>query len=67
MSNSFEQLAQDLAAAWRSGGTVALPRAGRGPATRAEAYAIQDRMAELIGGRMEGRRARARGAAVRGP
>src|SRR5262245_27858831 len=48
----FEQLARDLAEAWRSGGTIPLPPAG--PATRQEAYVIQDRMAELIGGDIAG-------------
>jgi 2-keto-4-pentenoate hydratase len=50
----FEQLAQDLAQAWRTGGTTPLPEAGKAPTTRAEAYAIQDRMAELIGGQVVG-------------
>src|SRR5204862_2101619 len=54
MSDKFEQLARDLAEAWRSGGTIPLPRAGEGPATRADAYAIQDRMAELIGVKVAG-------------
>jgi 2-keto-4-pentenoate hydratase len=54
MSSKFEQLACDLAQAWRSGGTIPLPADGQGPATRADAYAIQDRMAELIGGRVAG-------------
>src|SRR5258708_3954400 len=54
MERGFEQLARDLADAWRSGGTVPLPAAGEGPATRSEAYAIQDRMAELIGGAVAG-------------
>ncbi|MDB5516027.1 MAG: putative Hydratase/decarboxylase [Tardiphaga sp.] len=45
----FEQLTRDLAQAWRTGGTTPLPEAGKGPTTRLEAYAIQDRMAELIG------------------
>lgn len=54
MSGKFEQLARDLAEAWRSGDTIPLPPAGQGPATRAEAYAIQDRMAELIGGKVAG-------------
>jgi 2-keto-4-pentenoate hydratase len=49
MTSRWEQLAQDLAQAWTKGGTIPLPAAGQGPATRAEAYAIQDRMAELIG------------------
>ena len=54
MSEKFEQLARDLAEAWRSGGTIPLPPAGQGPATRADAYEIQDRMAELIGGQVAG-------------
>jgi 2-keto-4-pentenoate hydratase len=54
MVQGFEQLARDLAAAWRSGGTIALPAAAAAPATRQEAYAIQDRMAELIGARVAG-------------
>jgi 2-keto-4-pentenoate hydratase len=48
----FERLAHDLAQAWRSGGTIPLPPAG--PATRADAYAIQDRMAALIGAEVAG-------------
>jgi 2-keto-4-pentenoate hydratase len=52
--SKFEQLARALAQAWRSGGTIPLPPAGEGPATRADAYAIQDRMAELIGGEVAG-------------
>jgi 2-keto-4-pentenoate hydratase len=54
MKPGFEQLAHDLAAAWRAGGTIPLPPAGAGPVTRSDAYAIQDRMAELIGGRVAG-------------
>ena len=54
MALGFEQLARDLADAWRSGGTIPLPPAGQGPGTRAEAYGIQDRMAELIGGAVAG-------------
>lgn len=54
MTDRFETLARDLAEAWRTGGTVPLPAAGAGPATRAEAYAIQDRVAELIGGAVAG-------------
>jgi 2-keto-4-pentenoate hydratase len=52
MAQQFEQLARDLADAWRSGGTIPLP--AEAPATRAAAYAIQDRMAELIGGEVAG-------------
>jgi 2-keto-4-pentenoate hydratase len=54
MEQGFERLARDLADAWRRGTTIPLPPAGQGPATRAEAYAIQDRMAELIGGAVAG-------------
>jgi 2-keto-4-pentenoate hydratase len=49
MNEAFEQLARSLADAWRGGGAVPLPPAGAAPASRADAYAIQDRMAELIG------------------
>ena len=54
MARKFETLARDLAEAWRTGSTVPLPAAGLGPTTRAEAYDIQDRMAELIGGQVVG-------------
>jgi 2-keto-4-pentenoate hydratase len=54
VSEKFEQLARDLAEAWKSGSTVPLPPAGQGPASRADAYVIQDRMAELIGGTVAG-------------
>jgi 2-keto-4-pentenoate hydratase len=54
MEQGLEQLARDLADAWRSGGTIPLPPAGQGPTTRAEAYDIQDQMAELIGGEVAG-------------
>jgi 2-keto-4-pentenoate hydratase len=62
MKQSFEQLAQALAAAWRSCGTIALPPAAAAPASREDAFAIQDRMAELIGERCVGWKV---GAAVR--
>src|SRR5258706_2681779 len=54
MVDRFETLANDLAEAWRSGGTVPLPPAAAAPTTRAEAYAIQDRMAALVGGTVAG-------------
>lgn len=54
MSGKWEKLAQDLAAAWKSGGTIPLPAADEAPASRADAYAIQDRMAALIGTRVVG-------------
>lgn len=62
MSEKVERLARDLADAWRQNRTIPLPPAGQAPATRAEAYAVQDRMAELIGGRVAGWKA---GATVR--
>ena len=54
MNPKFEALAVTLADAWRTGGAVPLPAAGDAPATRAEAYEIQDRMAALIGGEVVG-------------
>ncbi|KAB2850454.1 MAG: hypothetical protein F9K44_04800 [Hyphomicrobiaceae bacterium] len=54
MAFRFEKLAASLAAAWKEGSTIPLPQEGEGPRTRAEAYAIQDRVAELIGGRIAG-------------
>ena len=54
MSSKIEQLAKDLAEAWKSGGTTPLPAADKAATSRAEAYAVQDRMAELIGGKVVG-------------
>jgi 2-keto-4-pentenoate hydratase len=54
MSSRIEPLAQSLAGAWRSGGTIPLPASDAAPRSRAEAYAVQDRMAELIGGDVVG-------------
>lgn len=62
MKETFEQLAQSLAEAWRKCGTLPLPSGGAGPASRADAFVIQDRMAELIGDRCVGWKV---GAAVR--
>ncbi len=62
MKESFEQLAQSLAEAWRRCGTLPLPPAGAAPSSRADAFVIQDRMAELIGERCVGWKV---GAAVR--
>ena len=62
MKKEFEQLAQSLAEAWRTRGTIALPPADAAPASREDAFAIQDRMAELIGDRCVGWKV---GAAVR--
>ncbi len=49
MADTFEQLARDLAEAWRTGASIPLPPAEQAPTTRQQAYAVQDRMAELIG------------------
>lgn len=54
MADRWEALAQALATAWKVGGSIPLPAAGDGPASRAEAYVIQDRMAALIGGTVAG-------------
>ncbi len=54
MTEKFEQLAQDLAMAWRTGTLVPLPPAGKGPASRAEAIWIQDRMAAILGDKVVG-------------
>ena len=54
MHPTFEALAQLLADAWRTGKTVALPAEEAAPRSRAEAFAIQDRMAELLGDRCVG-------------
>ncbi len=54
MNEKFERLARDLATAWKTGGNVSLPGADGAPTSRAEAYEIQNRMAELIGGRVAG-------------
>jgi 2-keto-4-pentenoate hydratase len=62
MKETFEQLARSLAEAWRTCGTIPLPPAEAAPASRADAFAIQDRMAELIGDRCVGWKV---GAAVR--
>jgi 2-keto-4-pentenoate hydratase len=44
------EAATDLAAAWRSGTTIASPLRGRPSASRADALALQDETARLIGG-----------------
>lgn len=62
MKESHERLAQSLAEAWRTCGTIPLPPADTAPATRQDAFAIQDRMAELIADRCVGWKV---GAAVR--
>ncbi|MFO1281445.1 MAG: hypothetical protein U1F51_03100 [Burkholderiales bacterium] len=49
MRPALEQLARSLADAWRKGSTIPLPPADASVASRADAYAVQDRMARLIG------------------
>ncbi|MGQ0676822.1 MAG: 2-keto-4-pentenoate hydratase, partial [Rhodospirillales bacterium] len=54
MNAKLEKLAAALAAAWRDYATIPLPAAADAPASRAEAYAVQDRIAELVGERVVG-------------
>ena len=54
MQADLENLAQTLATAWHEGATVAIPAADAAPRSRAEAFAIQDRMAEILGDRCVG-------------
>jgi len=54
MAGKIERLAAALAAAWRDGGTIPLPAAADALASRAEAYAVQDRIAALLGERVVG-------------
>jgi 2-keto-4-pentenoate hydratase len=54
MPRDLERLAADLAKAWAGGGTIPLPPMGEAPASRLDAYLVQDRMAEKIGGRVAG-------------
>jgi 2-keto-4-pentenoate hydratase len=54
VNSRVERLAQGLAEAWRTGGSIPLPAAREAPSSRAEAYAMQDRMAELIGTKVAG-------------
>jgi 2-keto-4-pentenoate hydratase len=54
MEERLERLAADLATAWRQDTKIALPENGTGPTSRAEAFAVQDRMAALIGDRTAG-------------
>ncbi len=62
MQPRFEELALSLAQAWRSCTTIALPPADAAPRSRADAFAIQDRMAEVLGDHCVGWKV---GAAVR--
>jgi 2-keto-4-pentenoate hydratase len=49
MQPNLEPLAQALAQAWRSNGTIPLPAAADAPRSRADAFAVQDRMAAVLG------------------
>lgn len=49
MRPPLERLAAALARAWREGRTIPLPPPVDAAASRAEAYAVQDRIAELLG------------------
>jgi len=49
MNSKFETLAQDLAHAWRTKGSLPLPAAADAPQSRAEAFLIQDRIEQLTG------------------
>jgi 2-keto-4-pentenoate hydratase len=62
MHPKFEQLSRSLAEAWSNCATVPLPPADGAPRSRADAFAIQDRMAEILGDRCVGWKV---GAAVR--
>lgn len=54
MKDSLDQLARSLADAWRAGRTIPLPAADAAPRSREEAFAVQDRMAVLLGDRVAG-------------
>jgi 2-keto-4-pentenoate hydratase len=54
MESVYEQLAQSLAKAWNTGSTIKLPPADAAPRSRADAFAIQDRVAEIVGGQCVG-------------
>jgi len=54
MTPKIERLAAALAEAWRGDTTMALPDEADAPASRAEAFAVQDRLATLLGERVVG-------------
>jgi 2-keto-4-pentenoate hydratase len=62
MLQHLDMLARALADAWRTCSTIPLPPAAVAPRSRAEAFAVQDRMAERLGERCAGWKV---GAAVR--
>ncbi len=49
MSEKIEKLAAALAEAWRADTLIPLPEGDARPSSRAEAYAVQDRLADLLG------------------
>jgi len=61
MNAKFDDLTLALVNAWNVGGTIPLPEAHMAPRSREDAYAIQDRIAEILGDRCVGRKV---GAAV---
>lgn len=54
MRAELETLALDLAAAWTSGRPIPDPEGAARPRDRQEAYQVQDRMAQAIGGKVGG-------------
>jgi 2-keto-4-pentenoate hydratase len=54
MKPIFEELARSLARAWSTNGSIALPADEAAPHSRSQAFAIQERMLELIGDRRVG-------------
>ncbi|MDB5742480.1 MAG: hypothetical protein JWR68_795 [Polaromonas sp.] len=54
MQSKFEALTQSLVKAWRTGQTVPLPAPEAAPQSRADAYFIQDRIAEILDDRCVG-------------
>lgn len=64
-SEMLDQLAVKLADAWTSGKRIALPDPAERPRDRAEAYAVQDRLAALIGLPVAGWKAGATSAGMR--
>lgn len=61
----LEALAASLAEAWRTGHKIVLPEPASRPRDRAEAYRVQDRMADLIGAPVVGWKAGATSDAMR--
>jgi 2-keto-4-pentenoate hydratase len=49
MQPMFEELARSLAEAWTACATIPLPPSDAAPRSRADAFAIQDRMADIVG------------------